>query len=160
MSVVVAKIHVEAPVRDVWDLAMDPHRTEEWVTISRGVLEAEGSPDEVGFRMKQRLCLRGVPFTVEWELTEVDAPYFAHYEGRGPMRSKAIIENRLSEAPEGGTHYDYRNEFKAPFGPLGATAQRVLAGGIPEREAVGSLQRLKQILEQQPARREAAAHSR
>ena len=40
---------------------------------------------------------------------------------------------------DGKTLYRYRNQFKAPFGALGSTAQRVVAGGIPEREAQASL---------------------
>lgn len=152
MSVVTAQIVIAAPVQDVWDLAMDPDRTTEWVAISRGTWDVEGDPNAAGFKMKQRLCLRGVPFTVSWELVEADAPHFGRFEGRGPMRSKAVIENRLT-AVDGGTRYDYTNEFGAPFGPLGATAQRVLAGGMPEREANGSLERLKEILEGAPAPR-------
>src|SRR3712207_6931900 len=146
MSVVSVEIDIEAPIEDVFALAMDPERTEEWVTISRGVAGYEGSPDSEGFTMDQKLCLRGVTFKVHWELVDVDAPTFARFEGRGPMRSKASIENRLSER-DGVTHYEYRNEFKAPFGPLGSTAERVLAGGVPEREAKASLQRLKALLE-------------
>ncbi len=146
MSVVAVSIDIEAPIRDVFDLAMDPRRTEEWVTISRGVPGWEGAPDAEGFRMDQKLCLRGVTFTVHWKLVDVEAPTFARFEGRGPMRSRASIENRLSER-DGVTHFDYRNEFKAPFGPLGATAQRVLAGGVPEREARASLENLKRLAE-------------
>jgi uncharacterized protein YndB with AHSA1/START domain len=146
MSVVEVEIHINAPIAEVFATAMDPTRTEDWVTISRGVPRYEGSPDTKGFEMEQKLCLRGVTFKVEWHLVEVDAPNFARFEGRGPMRSKAIIENRLTER-DGGTHYRYRNEFKAPFGPLGNTAQRVLAGGVPEREARESLERLKALLE-------------
>ena len=146
MSVVEVSIDINAPIADVFELAMDPDRTQEWVTISRGVSDYEGSPDTKGFTMDQKLCLRGVTFKVHWELVEVDAPTFARFEGRGPMRSKASIENRLSER-DGGTHYEYRNEFKAPFGPLGSTAQRVLAGGVPEREARESLENLKRLAE-------------
>ena len=146
MSVVCAEIFIAAPVEDVFELAMDPARTEEWVTISRGVAGYEGSPDSEGFTMDQKLCLRGVTFKVHWELVSVDAPHFARFEGRGPMRSKASIENRLTEQ-DGGTLYVYRNEFKAPFGPLGSTAQRVLAGGVPEREAQESLANLKRLAE-------------
>jgi uncharacterized protein YndB with AHSA1/START domain len=146
MSVVEATIVIEAPIDEVFQLAMDPACTEHWVTISRGVIDHEGSPDREGFRMDQKLCLRGVTFKVHWELVDVDAPHFARFEGRGPMRSKAFIENRLSER-DGMTHYEYRNEFKAPFGPLGSTAQRVLAGGVPEREARASLENLKRLAE-------------
>src|SRR5688572_12640176 len=146
MSVVAVSIDIEAPIDEVFDLAMDPNRTEEWVTISRGVIASDGEPDTQGFTMDQKLCLRGVTFKVHWKLVEVDAPNFARFEGRGPMRSKASIENRLSER-DGKTHYEYRNEFKPPLGPLGNAAQQVVAGGVPEREALASLQNLKRVAE-------------
>jgi uncharacterized protein YndB with AHSA1/START domain len=146
-SVVTVEIDINAPIADVFAVAMDPQRTLEWVSIARAVKDVKGSPTAEGFEMKQQLCLRGVPFWVEWHLVEVDAPYHARYEGKGPVRSKAFIENRLTER-DGMTHYEYRNEFKAPFGPLGSTAQKILAGGVPEREANTSLQRLKALLEQ------------
>lgn len=146
MSVVVAQIDIAAPPQEVWDVAMDPARTLEWVTIAREVGETSDGPLKEGFRMDQKLCLRGVSFWVHWELEEIDAPWFARWEGKGPARSKAIIEDRLSEH-DGGTRFDYRNEFKAPLGPLGAAASRVVTGGIPEKEANASLQRLKAVLE-------------
>jgi hypothetical protein len=129
---------------------MDPQRTPEWVTIALAVKDVKGDPTQKGFEMKQRLCLRGVPFWVEWKLVEAEAPTYARYEGRGPMRSKAIIENRLEERG-GKTIYTYRNEFKAPFGPLGSTAEKVLAGGVPEKEARASLKKLKALAEGTPA---------
>ena len=138
MSVVEVTQEIAAPIDEVFALAMDPQRTPEWVTIALAVKDVKGDPTQAGFEMKQRLCLRGVPFWVEWHMVEADAPRFARYEGRGPMRSKAIIENRLEER-DGKTLYTYRNEFKAPFGPLGSTAERVLAGGVPEKEARASL---------------------
>jgi uncharacterized protein YndB with AHSA1/START domain len=146
MSIVETEIEIDAPIDDVYALAMDPRRTLEWVTIARNVKDVKGEPTDEGFRMKQQLCLRGVPFWVSWDLVEADAPRYARYEGKGPMRSKAFIENRLMER-DGKTVYHYRNEFKAPFGPLGSTAERILAGGIPEREASASLQNLKRLAE-------------
>jgi uncharacterized protein YndB with AHSA1/START domain len=146
MSVVETSIDIEAPIEEVFELAMDPARTQEWVTISRGVIDHSGSPDRKGFTMDQKLCLRGVTFKVHWELVEVDAPHYARFEGRGPMRSKAFIENRLTER-DGVTHYEYTNSFKPPLGPLGNAAQHVVAGGVPEREARASLQNLKKLAE-------------
>jgi hypothetical protein len=125
---------------------MDPSKTLEWVTIAREVGETSGGAMKEGYKMDQKLCLRGVSFWVHWELKEIDAPWFARWEGKGPARSKAIIEDRLSEH-DGGTRFDYRNEFKAPLGPLGAAASRVVTGGIPEKEANASLARLKAALE-------------
>ncbi len=146
MSVVVAQIDIAAPPQQVWEFAMDPQRTLEWVTIAREVGDTSGGAMKVGYKMDQKLCLRGVSFWVHWKLEELDAPWFARWEGKGPARSKAIIEDRLTEH-DGGTRFDYRNEFKAPLGPLGAAASRVVTGGIPEKEANASLQRLKAVLE-------------
>jgi hypothetical protein len=58
----------------------------------------------------------------------------------------AVTEDRLT-ARDGHTRMDYRNEFRTPFGPLGAAASRVIVGGIPQKEAAASLRRLKEILE-------------
>jgi uncharacterized protein YndB with AHSA1/START domain len=150
MDAVEVDLHIDAEPQEVWDYAMDPAGTTEWVTIVRRVEHADDGALEVGYRMDQRLCLRGVPFTVKWELAEVDAPRYARWEGRGPARSKAVIEDRL-EPEDGGTRFTYTNQFHTPFGPLGAVAARALTGGVPRREATASLQRLKAILERRRA---------
>jgi uncharacterized protein YndB with AHSA1/START domain len=146
VSVVIASIDIAAPVQDVWDHIMDPSLMRGWVTIVDRIERVDSGPVRAGFQMSQTLCLRGVHFKVHWTLEEVDAPRFARWEGRGPARSTAVTENRLTER-DGRTHFDYRNEFRTPFGPLGAAASRVIVGGIPEKEANASLLRLRDILE-------------
>ncbi len=146
MSVVTAQIHIAADPQEVWDFAMDPGKTLEWVTIARDVGETSDGPMREGYKMDQKLCLRGVSFWVHWELKEVDAPWFARWEGKGPARSKAVIESRLAEH-DGGTRFDYRNEYSNPAGLLGRVAGRMLVGGLAEREANRSLERLKAFLE-------------
>jgi carbon monoxide dehydrogenase subunit G len=148
MSVVTSTIDIAVAPQQVWDYVMDATKTQEWVTIVRGVGHVDDGPPREGFRMDQTLCLRGVNFKVRWTLVEVDAPRFARWEGKGPARSKAIIEDRLADA-DGATRFDYRNEFKTPFGALGQVAAKALVGGIPEKEANASLRRLKEILEGQ-----------
>lgn len=146
MSLVTVTIDIAASPQAVWDASMDPQNTKAWVTIVKEVGPYDDGPLVEGFRMDQKLCIRGATFKVQWTLVEVDAPHFARWEGKGPARSKAIIEDRLS--PNGdGTRFDYSNEFKAPLGPLGAAASRALVGGIPEKEANASLKRLKAQLE-------------
>lgn len=146
MSTVDVSIDISAPVQDVWDFALDPRATRDWVTIVRGVGHVDEGPLREGFRMEQTLALRGVPFKVCWHLVELDAPSFARWEGRGPAHSTAIIEDRLSPR-EAGTRFHYRNTFRTPFGVLGSVASRAVVGGIPEKEAMASLKRLKAILE-------------
>jgi len=147
VSTVRTSIDIAAPPEAVWEFVMDPTKAAEWVTIHRGLKDHDGGILRPGYRMDQRLCLRGVSFDVHWQLVEVDAPRYALWEGKGPARSKARIVDRLSEDGAGGTHFEYENEFHAPFGPLGAVAARALTGGVPQREADASLKRLKQILE-------------
>jgi uncharacterized membrane protein len=146
VSVVIARIDIDAPVQDVWDYVMDPSHYCDWVTIVDAVSNVDRGPLRAGFRMDQTLHLRGVRFRVHWTLDTVTAPRHARWEGTGPARSLAVTEYRLS-ARDGLTHFDYRNEFRTPFGPLGAAASKVIVGGIPEKEARASLARLKQILE-------------
>ena len=77
MSVVTVDIEIEAPIDEVFALAMDPRRTTEWVTIARDVKDVKGDPTSEGFEMKHQLCLRGVPFGVTGPLVEVGGPPFA-----------------------------------------------------------------------------------
>lgn len=146
MSIVTVTIDIAAPPQAVWDASMDPENTRSWVTIVKEVGPYDKGPLKVGYRMDQKLCLRGATFKVQWTLVELDAPHFARWEGKGPARSKAVIEDRFTAHGE-GTRFDYSNEFTAPFGPLGAVASRALVGGIPEKEAKASLKQLKQQVE-------------
>ena len=146
MAEVRVSVDIDAPPEQVFATAMAPERTPDWVTIVIRVEGHDSGPLRVGYEMRQRLCLRGVPFTVKWKLSELDAPHYARWEGKGPARSKAITENRL-EATAAGTRFTYANEFRTPLGPLGAVAAGALMGGLPEREATASLARLKALVE-------------
>ncbi len=150
-SVVCVQIDIDASPQEVFDFCMAPHSTPEWVTIVREVDEVDEGPLREGFHMGQTLELRGVPFHVRWTLAELEAPAYARWEGKGPARSRAVIENRLTPLGD-GTRFDYRNEFHTPLGALGAVAGKALMGGIPELEATASLERLKSIVELQAGR--------
>src|SRR3954447_2105646 len=140
MSEVVTSIDIAAPPEKVWAVVMDPERFGEWVTIHRKLVSHSDK------QMEQVLCIHHVNFHVKWDLTTGDEPRHAEWKGKGPARSKAETEYTLE--PNGnGTHFEYRLEFKAPLGPLGAAASRALVGGVPEREANASLRKLKELVE-------------
>ena len=153
MSEVTTSIDIDAPVEDVWKTVMNPERLGEWVTIHRRLVSH--SDDE----MEQVLHLRGANFKVRWHLEAADPPHRAEWHGRGPARSHAETEYRLSDNGRGGTRFEYRNEFRAPLGPLGAVASRALVGGLPAREADATLARLKRVVEDGARRRGAAGTS-
>lgn len=147
MSTVTASIEIAAPRAEVWDTIMDPARLGEWVTIHRKLrARDEGSP-RAGWRMDQQIHLRGVSVDVHWTLVQCTPGERAVWEGRGPARSRARTEYALHPIDGGRTRFDYRNEFHAPLGPIGALAGRALVGGMPEREATRTLERLRVLLE-------------
>ena len=148
MSLVTASIHIDAPAEEVWQLVMDPDRLGDWVTIHRGLGHADAGPPRVGYRMDQHVHLRGASVDIRWKLVECHPRKLAIWEGRGPARSRARTEYALKPEGDGGTRFDYRNEFHVPFGPIGAVLSRALVGGIPEREAEHTLERLQAQLEQ------------
>ena len=143
---VVMSVDIDAAPEAVWAVVMDPERLGEWVTIHRELVAHSSGPARVGSTMNQGLVLRGAHFKVKWELVRCDEPKLAEWHGRGPARSHAETEYRL-EPIDGGTRFHYRNVFKAPLGPLGSLASRVLVGGLPDKEARATLQKLKSVLE-------------
>jgi uncharacterized protein YndB with AHSA1/START domain len=147
MSLVTASIQIAAPPEQVWRTIMDPRCLGEWVTIHRKLVHADDGPPRVGYTMDQQVHLRGVSLEVHWTLVKCRANELATWEGRGPARSHAHSEYVL-QAVDGGTRFDYRNEFRPPLGPVGALVSRALVGGMPEREAARTLERLRAHIEQ------------
>jgi uncharacterized protein YndB with AHSA1/START domain len=146
MSLVTASIQIAATPAEVWKTVMDPACLGEWVTIHRKLLQADDGRARVGFTMDQQIHMRGVSVDVHWTLVDCRPSERAVWEGRGPARSRAHSEYILTPH-DGGTRFDYRNEFHVPLGPVGALVSRALVGGMPEREARRTLERLRTHLE-------------
>jgi Polyketide cyclase / dehydrase and lipid transport len=146
MSVVTASIDIAATRAEVWNVVMDPGCLDNWVTIHRKLVHADDGALRVGYEMDQQIHLRGVSLEVHWKLVEYEAETKAVWVGRGPARSRALTEYVLSGEHD-RTHFDYRNEFHPPLGPVGALAGRAIVGGIPEREAKRSLELLRAYVE-------------
>jgi uncharacterized protein YndB with AHSA1/START domain len=147
MSTVSATIDIDRPPEEVWKTIMDPTCFAQWVSIHRKLCDVDDGPMKPGFKVEQRLALRGAPFTVHWTLTECDPPRHGTWEGKGPAGSYARVTNRLQPNGDGSTHFEYENEFQAPGGAMGRLASRVLVGGMPKREADKSLKALKTLIE-------------
>ncbi len=146
MSEVRASVRIAASPERVWEVIMDPTRLHEWVTIHRRLLRADDGPPRTGFTMDQQIQLRGVSVEVHWRLAECRPLELAVWVGQGPARSRARTEYLL-HSEDGGTRFDYRNDFRPPLGPLGAVVGRALVGGMSERESGRTLERLRAQLE-------------
>lgn len=146
MTLVRCTIEIAAPPERVWDVVMNPRCLADWVTIHHrlGTVPAQLRH---GSQFEQTLNLRGAHLHVEWTVVDVDPPYRAVWEGRGPAHSRASITYDLRAEGDDRTRFEYTNEFKPPGGPLGAVAGRVLVGGLSQREAQRSLERLKHLVE-------------
>ena len=147
MTEVVTSIDIAAPPEKVWALAMDPDCLAEWVTIHRRLHSHDDGPPRKGYAMEQTLHLRGVNFKVHWELVACDECRPRRVARPRARRARTPRPSTASRPVDGGTRFDYRNEFKAPLGPLGPVASRALVGGLPRREADASLRRLKALVE-------------
>jgi uncharacterized protein YndB with AHSA1/START domain len=147
MKRVSASIEIDAPPQQVWDVVMDPGRLREWVTIHRKLGKVSQRPLAGGSTLEQTLHLRGVNLKVRWTVEDAREPRMAVWEGRGPARARAHITYKLTPNGNGGTRFEYLNEFEPPLGPLGAAAARAIVGGVPQREADRTLRKLKALLE-------------
>jgi uncharacterized membrane protein len=149
MSTVHVTTKIDAPVKRVWDVVMDPNCLGDWVTIHKWVRDISSQPLHEGSTMKQCLHLRGVSFNVNWTLVDMDAPHHAEWAGMGPAHSQARIRYELRPDGNDATEFEYINEFTPPGGRLGSMASRMIVGATSEREAERSLQRLKALLEEE-----------
>jgi uncharacterized protein YndB with AHSA1/START domain len=147
MSTVNAKIEIHAAIERVWETVMDPTRLGDWVTIHKSVRDVSESPLRKGATMDQSMVVRGVTFRVHWTLVAVNSPNQAQWEGSGPAHSRALIRYALTSTEDGGTVFEYTNEFHPPGGRIGNVASRVIVGATSERETKNSLSRLKALLE-------------
>ena len=145
-EVVSESIEIAAPIDAVWALVMDPERLGEWVTIHRSVADVPAGELVTGSRFRQKLRLKGVPLEVRWKVTECSAPHRARWAGTAAAGAKARISYDLSES-DGGTRFDYENEFELPAGKAGKLAARAFNAVTGDREARRTLARLKELLE-------------
>jgi hypothetical protein len=125
---------------------MDPTLLERWVTTHDSVAGTTPGPVGAGDSFKQKLRLAGKAFEVEWKVIEAEAPSLARWEGDGPAGSSAQVVYRL-EPVDGGTRFDYENEFALPGGAIGKVAGGLLSAAPGRREARRSLDRLRALLE-------------
>ncbi len=145
MANVRTSIDIEAAVHDVWELVTDLDRLSEWVSIHRDFPEPPPQQVAEGTSFRQTLAVAGTPFRVEWTAIDVDGPQRLAWEGAGPAGATARTTYSLTQQ-NGGTRFEYENEFRLPAGEIGEAASGVVSD-YAAREADESLSRLKQLAE-------------
>ena len=142
----------EASPAEVWEVLMDPHRLDEWVSAHRKLDDLPELPLGMGDRFRQRLGVGPVGFWVEWEVVEAEEPNLARWRGSGPGGSSADVTYRLEELDGGErTRFDYENDFTPPGGLLGRTAKKAVNAAAGHREARKSLRALGSLFSENGA---------
>lgn len=141
------EVVIAATPDQVWDVIMDPTQLEKWVSAHDKVEDdVAAGPVEKGDKFKQRLKLAGKGFKVEWSVTEAERPKVARWVGDGPAGSTARVVYKLT-GEDGGTRFNYENQFELPGGAVGKAAGAVLTAAPGKREARKSLEALRALLE-------------
>ena len=130
----------------VWDTVMDPSLLERWVTTHDSYEGAAAGPLAEGDEFTQKLRLAGKSFKVRWRVVEARRPELARWEGEGPAGSTASVVYTLT-AEDGGTRFDYENQFALPGGAFGKVAGGLLSAAPGAREARKTLEKLRTLLE-------------
>lgn len=145
MAKVEESIQIKASPEEVWAVIMDPNRLGDWVTAHKKVEDAPAGELAMGDEFRQKLRVVGPSFKVRWKVIEVDEPSVAVWEGKGPGGTKADVRYELS-VENGGTRFDYSNNFELPGGPLAGVGSKI-AGSPATKQARDSLKNLKKLLE-------------
>ena len=130
----------------VWDTVMDPSLLERWVTTHDSYEGAASGPLAEGDEFTQKLRRAGKSFKVRWRVVEARRPELARWEGEGPAGSTASVVYKLT-AEDGGTRFDYENQFALPGGAFGKVAGGLLSAAPGAREARKTLEKLRTLLE-------------
>jgi carbon monoxide dehydrogenase subunit G len=138
-------VDIAAPPREVYDVVMDPDRLGDWVTIHDHLEDAPRGQLKRGSKLTQCLRIAGRRFTVRWTVAENDPCKRVVWDGRGPLGSQAWVVYEFDENGK-GTRFSYMNQYDLPGGVFGRMAGRAVSR-VTEKEADGSLQRLKSLLE-------------
>ncbi len=133
-----------ADPQTVRDFVMDPERLGDWVSIHQYLEDSPNGQLRKGSELTQCLKLAGQRFRVTWKVTE-NTPEKVVWEGKGPVRSKAKVVYEF-EAKDGGTCFNYMNEYNLPGGPLGRMAGPAVRR-VTGRELDKSLKNLKNHLD-------------
>lgn len=140
-------VDLEATPEEVWEKLMDPCFLEEWVSAHREIEELPELPLGQGSTFTQKLGVGPVKFKVDWEVIEADRPSLARWVGRGPAGAEAQITYRLEPDGNGGTRFQYENDYELPGGPVGKTAGKAVGSAAGKREARKSMKKLAEYFE-------------
>jgi uncharacterized protein YndB with AHSA1/START domain len=125
MPSVTKTIELQLSQEQTFQIATDPDRFGEWLTIHNAWPEGPPASTERGDRFTQRLAIMGMPAEVQWTVREHVAPERLAMSGSGPLGA-TLTTTISATANGGGTIVSYEAEFSGGglAGPMGDMVTR------------------------------------
>jgi hypothetical protein len=120
MPKITASAHASTSPDRIWQLATDPARYPDWLTLHQSFPGPAPARLDEGTEYQQRLTILGVPVEVAWLVTAARSPELLESRGKGPMGVKAYSAIRIEPVPD-GTRITLEIEFEGAVlaGPAG-----------------------------------------
>jgi carbon monoxide dehydrogenase subunit G len=142
MPSVTKSVELVLPQEEAFQLATDPARFEEWLTLHKAWPNGAPASTATGEEFVQKLSIMGMPADVNWKVAEHEAPSRIVLRGSGPMGAQ-LATTISAEAHGAGTQVSYEAEFSGGGiqGPMGEMVTKK-AG----EEIATSLEKLKALV--------------
>jgi uncharacterized membrane protein len=137
--------HFEAPVEQVFDLAIDYKRLPEWNVSYVAVHEVTGPPDKVGTRIHQTLRLLGRNMEGWAEIVEFERPRLIKLTGTSAQGGTLTTTYRFTPM-QTGTDIEILLDYELP-GIFGEVADKLFVQKGIERDIRHSLENFKAFVE-------------
>lgn len=137
--------HFEAPIEQVFELAIDYKRLPEWNVSYLAVDEVTGPPDKVGTRIHATMRVLGRTMEGWAEVVEVERPRFIKLAGTSTQGGALTSTYRFLPV-ETGTDVEIVAEYELP-GIFGSVADKLFVQKAIERDVRHSLENYKAFVE-------------
>jgi uncharacterized membrane protein len=137
--------HFEAPVEQVFELAIDYKRFPEWNVSYVAVDEMTGPPDKVGTKIHATMRLLGRTMEGWAEIVEIERPRLIKLTGTSTQGGSLTTTYRFVPV-DTGTNIEILAEYELP-GMFGAVADKLFVQKAIERDVRHSLENFKAFVE-------------
>ena len=132
------------PQQQLWDTISDPSRFEEWLTLHEKWKAEPPTRLEKGSTMSEVLSIMNMPNTIEFTVTEYDAPHKTSFSGTGMAGAEITFTLRVeSDEKSASTAYiDAQFVSQMMVGAVGGAIERA-----SKKELDASLEKLAGLVE-------------
>lgn len=143
MGTITTTVHLPAGAEKVFEVATDPSRFGDWMTIHtkwKGDVPTEFTQ---GAQVTEVITMLGMANTITWTIDEYDAPRKLRMSGTGMAGVKVAIGIEVADAGDGGATMDLTTEFEGQMivGALGKAIEKDGQKNLDE-----SLAKFKELL--------------